>query len=257
MFDWIRRKPRISKIAEPLHGEDGGQSLGSITEENSGKPLYKGNAPKERHDQIEYAFTSGGRHFFKFSADVNIPFQRAVAARDILTENLWQISPDTLRGWNASLVAILTDPKKQPDRKLYEIGILAARLEESVNLSFSLERTLKLASVLYFDEQENPLDYQYPYNQDKIKFWMKHNDVDGFFLNLPDNYYLPSLTELQMSLATYLQAETKQKINSLKHFISSLQSSNTNADLKKQLILQGEMLEHILDWSKGQFTNIT
>jgi len=70
-------------------------------------PRYNGIAPKERHDQIEFAFTSGGINYFRFSADVNIPFQRAVAARDILTEELWQINPAVLQSWNEALIAMV------------------------------------------------------------------------------------------------------------------------------------------------------
>ncbi len=61
------------------------------------------------------------------------------------------------------------DKKKKDDKKLYEIGVMASRLKEQMDMSVSLLRQLKLATVVYFDEQENPLDYQYPYNKQKQK----------------------------------------------------------------------------------------
>ncbi len=140
----------------------------SVPDEN-GRIRYSGIAPKERWDQIEYAFTSGGRNYFRFSNEVNIPFQRAIAARDILTEELWQINPKMLIGWNEGLIKIITDDKRKPDKKLFEIGVLAHRLKEQLDLSHSLTRIMKLSTVVYFDEYENPLDYQYPYNQEKMK----------------------------------------------------------------------------------------
>jgi len=144
-----------------------------------GRILYRGVAPQDRWDQIEFAFTSGGVNYFKFVAEVNVPFQRAVAARDIFTEELWQINPDFLRGWNNGLINLLMDKKKKDDKKLYEIGIMASRLKEQMEMSVSLLRQLKLATVVYFDEHENPLDYQYPYNKQKLNHWMEHNDVQG------------------------------------------------------------------------------
>ena len=224
-------------------------------QEQGGRIPYRGVAPKDRWDQIEYAFTSGGVNYFKFVAEVNVPFQRAVAAKDIFTEELWQINPDFLRGWNNGLINLLMDKKKKDEKKLYEIGILASRLKEQMELSMSLVRQLKLATVVYFDEQENPLDYQYPYNKQKLEHWMKHNDVEGFFLNLPEYAFLPSLTEYSTNFPNYLQAETLQNLNNLKHIIGLQLSDSTDSVLRSSLESQMEMLEELNSWSKGQSMN--
>ena len=218
-------------------------------------PRYNGIAPKERHDQIEYAFTSGGIHYFRFAADVNIPFQRAVAARDILTEELWQINPAVLQSWNEALIQLVISQKTPADKKLYEIGIMANRLKEQLSMSFSLTRTFKLASVLYFDEGENPLDYQYPYNEAKMKHWMTHNDVPGFFLKLPETEYIPSLRELNKNSPTYLEAETRRMMNTINHITSHLSTGNLSADLAKSMLSEMETHSRLNAWSKNQFTN--
>jgi hypothetical protein len=184
-----------------------------------------------------------------------VPFQRAVAARDIFTEELWQINPDFLRGWNNGLINLLMDKKKKDDKKLYEVGIMASRLKEQMEMSVSLLRQLKLATVVYFDENENPLDYQYPYNKQKLEHWMKSNDVEGFFLNLPEYAYLPSSTEFSMNFQTYLQGETIQSLNLLKHIISLQSSDSTDKDLVRSLESQVEMLKELNSWSKGQSMN--
>jgi hypothetical protein len=228
----------------------------AATEEQSGRILYRGIAPKDRWDQIEYAFTSGGVNYFKFVAEVNVPFQRAVAARDIFTEELWQINPDFLRGWNNGLINLLMDKKKKDEKKLYEIGVMASRLKEQMEMSVSLLRQLKLATVVYFDEQENPLDYQYPYNKQKLEHWMNHNDVQGFFLNLPEYAYLPSLTEYSQNFPTYLQAEILQSLNNLKHIIGLQSLDSIDSDLMSSLESQVEMLSSLNTWSKGQSMNI-
>lgn len=218
-------------------------------------PRYNGIAPKDRHDQIEFAFTSGGINYFRFSAEVNIPFQRAIAARDILTEELWQITPAVLQGWNEALIQLVMSTKMSPDKKLFEIGIMANRLKEQLSMSFSLTRTIKLASVMYFDESENPLDYQYPYNDKKMRHWMAHNDVQGFFLSLPDSEFIPSLTELSKNFPTYLEAETKRKLNTIAHITSHLSTGNSSADLRKSITSEKETQSAFNDWSKNRFTN--
>jgi len=219
-------------------------------------PRYNGNAPKDRHDQIEFAFNSGGINYFRFSAEVNIPFQRAIAARDILTEELWQVNPAVLQSWNEALIQLVISQKTPADKKLYEIGILANRLKEQLSMSFSLTRTFKLASVMFFDEAENPLDYQYPYNEKKMKHWMTHNDVPGFFLNLPDSEFIPSLTELSKSFPTYLEAETKRTLNTISHITSLISTENLGADLAKSMRSEMETLTGLNAWSKNQFMNI-
>jgi len=215
-----------------------------------------GNCPAERWDTIEFAFTSGGVHYFKFNSEVNIPFQRAIAAREILTEELWQITPSVLKGWTEALIGAVTSPKISNEKKLYEVGVLASRLKEQMELSFSLTRQLKLATVIYFDEHENPLDYQYPYNNKKIEHWAKHNDVEGFFLNLPQYLYLPCGNELTRNFPIYLQAESQNLQNLLKHIITQLPLDNSSNDLRMALLGQMETLKSINSWSKDPSTSI-
>ncbi len=248
MLNFFRRKPSAPAPAQQVAEEAPLQAEG-------GRILYRGVAPQDRWDQIEFAFTSGGVNYFKFVAEVNVPFQRAVAARDIFTEELWQINPDFLRGWNNGLINLLMDKKKKDDKKLYEIGIMASRLKEQMEMSVSLLRQLKLATVVYFDEHENPLDYQYPYNKQKLNHWMEHNDVQGFFLNLPEYAYLPSLTEYSKNFPTYLQAETLQSLNNLKHIIGLQSLDSTDRDLMSSLESQVEILSELNSWSKGQSMN--
>ena len=250
MLNIFRRKPSVPAPVQPVAEEAPLQAEG-------GRIPYRGVAPKDRWDQIEYAFTSGGVNYFKFVAEVNVPFQRAVAARDIFTEELWQINPDYLRGWNNGLINLLMDKKKKDEKKLYEIGILASRLKEQMEMSVSLLRQLKLATVVYFDEQENPLDYQYPYNKTKLEHWMKHNDVEGFFLTLPEYAFLPSLTEYSTNFPTYLQAETLQSLNNLRHIIGLQLSDSTDSDLMSSFESQVEILKELNSWSKGQYTSTT
>lgn len=250
MFNLFRSKPLPAAAPEPTPEK-------AAVQEQDGRILYQGVAPKDRWDQIEFAFTSGGINYFRFSSEVNVPFQRAIAARDIFTEELWQINPDYLKGWNNGLINLLMDKKKKDEKKLYEIGILASRLKEQMEMSMSMTRQLKLATVVYFDEHENPLDYQYPYNKLKLEHWMKHNDVEGFFLKLPEYAFLPSLTEYSTNFPTYLQAETIQNLNNLKHIIGLQSSDSIDRDLMNSLESQVEMLRELNSWSKGQSTNTT
>jgi len=254
MRNWFRRKSSGNSLAADEKQELDKEFVINNSEPKT--PAYCGVCDPERWAQIEYAFTSGGVHYFRFSTEVNIPFQRAIAAKDILTEELWQIEPNVLKGWTDSLVGIITNPKMPAEKKLYEVGVMASRLKEQMEMSFSLVRQLKLATVVYFDEQENPLDYQYPYNKAKLEHWMKHNDVAGFFLNLPQYLLLPSGNELVQNFPTYLQAESKNLQNLLKHITTNLPSDDSSNALRNALLGQMETLNNINSWSKDQSTSI-
>lgn len=250
LFSWFRRKSFSNNAADAVVDESNGNN-----EFYKHIPKYKGVAPKDRYDQIEFAFQSGGVNYFRFSTEVNIPFQRAVAARDILTEELWQINPAVLKAWSESAIAVLTKPNTAPDKKVYEVAILVNRLKEQMELSQSLTRQLKLATVIYFDEHENPLDYQYPYNKKKLEHWMAHNDVAGFFLNLPEYLLMPSIEELMPNFQNYLLSETTEMINNLTHIISAMPSDKASNDLKKDLHGQMATYKDMRTWSQGRFTN--
>ncbi len=84
---------------------------------------------------------------------------------------------------------------------------------------------------------------------------MKHNDVEGFFLTLPEYAYLPSLTEYSTNFPTYLRAETLQSLNNLKHIIGLQLHDSTDSALMSSLESQVEMLSNLNSWSKGQSMN--
>lgn len=242
---WKKKKP-TEPIQEPAK-ETG----------KTDTPKYQGVAPKEKWQEIEFVFTSGGVNYFKFRSDLNLSYQRFIAAKDIFTEDQWQINPDTLEAWVQSGIKLMQDPKKQNEKKVYEMGVLLARLKEMKEMSFSFVRTMKLATVLYFDEYEDPYSFDHGYAAKKQNHWMENNDVPGFFLSLPEIAYLPSLTELQENFPTYLKAETESLIRNLNHSITILLSEPESADLRNSLQSQVDRLKVMKDWSEGRFSSST
>lgn len=248
MLSFFRDKPSVNPEPVPTPTTDN---------QEPETPKYNGIADKKHWEKFEFVFSSGGRNYFKFRSDTNLSFQRYVAARDIFTEEMWQISPDGLKGWTDSAIKLLQDKRKKDEAKLFEMGVLLARLKEQQELSFSFVRTIKLASVMYFDETENPYDFDYGYMVEKMNWWMKHNDVPGFFLKLPGVNYLPSLTELQQNFPIYLQTEVDLLLRNLTHSISIISSDKESQDLVNTLKSQVAILTSMNRWSKGQFTSST
>jgi hypothetical protein len=89
-----------------------------------------------------------------------------------------------------------------------------------------------------------------------MKHWMTHNDIPGFFLNLPDTEFIPSLTEFRKSLPTFLEVETKRMLNTISHITSLISIENLGEDLSNSITLEKETLIELNAWSKNQSTNI-
>lgn len=220
-------------------------------------PQYNGTADRKHWDKIKFAFKSGEKNYFCFAHDINIPYERMHAAIDIYRELDAAINPVYLDSHCKAVDSVLEDEKMKLTKKLLEIGILNSRIKERKELSISIQIQLKLATVKYFDEIENPFGYQHDYNRAKIEHWAKNADVPTFFLSLPENQYLTTGEELQRSLTTYLQGETLMNLKMLEHHITLLASETSNEDSVKTLALQKEWEQTFLNWSNNPSTLTT
>ena len=88
--------------------------------------------------------------------------------------------------------------------KLVNIAQLNIQLEERLTMILDPDIVYKIASVVYFDDSEQPYTYYYKYNQKKIADW-KADGVDGFFLQLPLDNLIPHLRLSEVDLQAYLK----------------------------------------------------
>jgi hypothetical protein len=212
---------------------------------------YNGNAPKEWADKIEYAFTSGSVHFFRFISEPYIPYTRANAALDIYEELEWGISPAFLQKHIQAVDSVLTDPKnKTKEQLLAKLAVLNSQFKERMNLATNLTLRMKLATVLYFDETEDITTYNYQKGVEKVAHWTNHHDVPDFFLKLPILNFLPYLSGWEASLATLIRAEAISQIQMLEAVTMLDISDETNPELANLLGLQREIYQTLRNWKK-------
>lgn len=222
-------------------------------------PQYKGAAPRKYWEQYQYAFTSGGVHYFYLPNNINIPFERQNGAIDIYRQVQFSINPDVLRASFSNILhAVRSDKKGYADRaRLDDISKIASGMLERVDLVISPELSVRLATVYYVDEIENPFAYDHTYNQKKIEHWAKHQDVPAFFLNLPHQQLTTSTKELQESLSTFLEGETIMNLKILEALTTGPASQSISEDLRKTLDLQKQDQLLLNNWSRGLTTNTT
>jgi hypothetical protein len=115
---------------------------------------------------------------------------------------------------------------------------------------------MKLATVRYFDENEDPTGYDHGYNVKKIKHWTENHDVEDFFFMQPIQNLMPQLKDFQVNLAKYLEGESVQMLKTMEALTMFDTSENSDPELQNYLSLQREILEILKDWQNSRSTSI-
>ena len=116
---------------------------------------------------------------------------------------------------------------KGPEIEIGKIYELNQQLRERLNLVLDVDLLYKLASVIFFDKNENPSLYEYDYNNRKIEFWKQHRGVADFFLQKPVSELIPFIRLSDLDLATYSELNgALDKIHSEK--LSAITSKNSS-----------------------------
>lgn len=193
---------------------------------------------------IAPAFICGGIQYYEIPGAFNVPYRRALAAADIYEEVQMRVTREYLEGHTAMIKQILSDAKSI---NLMEINKLYNELEERMRWIVSPETIYKLASIIYFDENENPEEYNYQYCIEKIKKWKKFK-VDDFFLQEPIRKLIP-LSSLQgQDLVNYIKAAMKMESQLSGNLLQGLSKANQTKDFYKTLSsLQEEESESIMN----------
>jgi len=178
---------------------------------------------------IVYSFSIGDRHYFRFDDPLNTPYDRALKClvfwkeldmncdRQILLAHTQAF--DNVFGKNLQTQALsLTN--------LVELKKLNDQLKQRLELPKETELMYKMASVVFFDQQENPLTYEFKYGANKIKFWKKNCSLTDFFLQMPLQELIPYLKFAGENLEQFSQMTerfTTQHLDNLLPLLSEPQ----------------------------------
>lgn len=92
---------------------------------------------------------------------------------------------------------------------VFGIDALNNQMKERLDLVVDVDLLYKLASVVFFDELENPCLYEMEYNQKKIEQWKKNSSVGAFFLQQPIQELIPFLKSVEVDLDMYFPLNEK------------------------------------------------
>ncbi len=177
---------------------------------NKTQPKAKALAPphfkREPKFSLEEAFTlEGVRSYAPMNAS-DIPAGRALLAHMAWGEvRLKMDLPDHLR-WVDAFDEQLDKPRITL-QEIVRMKQLTAALREHLMLPFEPVSVMKLASIMFIDEGEDPYLYDQAYN-DKVKLprWKRHPEMMDFFLCHPLIDLMPYLQPFEIDTVTYLQA---------------------------------------------------
>lgn len=163
---------------------------------------------QECKHRIVYAFTSGGTKYYQFEDMANIAYERGLSALCVYNELEMRCSREYLIMHTDAIDKLLKEQKID----IYKIKQANDILKQRLMMATDVDLMYKLASVVYFDETENPLVYEPEYAEKKIAKWRKDNEVSAFFSMLPLSELVPFLKSVRVDLDTYseLQSEAKR-----------------------------------------------
>lgn len=178
--------------------------------------------------KIIKAFVYQGKSYFMFDDIFSIPSIRGLQALDYYEEFNMRCTKEYLTYWTESAEKILSDNKKI---KLIDLATLVKHLQERLKMIPVSDHIYKIASVIFFDEFENPYHFDRDYNKKKIEFWKKDPEVLSFFLQTPLRDLIPYLDSQGASLQAYSGIVKELNTIHLREILKHLSPKVTTIDM--------------------------
>lgn len=176
---------------------------------------------------IMYAFSIGERHYFRFDDPLNTPYDRALKCMVYFKELEMNCDRDFLLAHTQAFDTVFSN-NKMTTKDLVTLVDLNNQLKMRLELPKEPELMYKLASVVFFDQHENPTVYEFKYGINKIKFWKKNTTLTDFFLQMPIMELIPYLKFAGENLEQFSQMTTKvthQHLDKLLPLLSDIQKT--------------------------------
>lgn len=140
--------------------------------------LHRHNGSIKSEHPTDYLFTLDGLRHYRYKDISKTNCQRMFAANDYYNELSMRCSREYLLEHAKAMDVILSD--KSID--IQKISQLNLQLKERLDMIHESDMIYKIASVIIFDTNENPYDYDFKYGQEKIKRFKKKAQSDPMFL---------------------------------------------------------------------------
>jgi hypothetical protein len=164
----------------------------------TGRPHFPGLKSEHR---IKLAFTFGGVDYFEMENPDDLLTGRALAAVNFYTELSMKCTREFLIAHTKAVHGIVRNPKVID---IPQLDKLNTQLMERLEMILDTETPYKVASVIYFDESEDPYSFDYQYAFKKIEKWKK-GGLESFFLTTPASKLIPPSLLSEEVLKTFMK----------------------------------------------------
>jgi hypothetical protein len=194
-------------------------SLSSLLASLKGK--RKNPFPQAKH-VIKHAFCVGGVDYFEFDTTANLPWKRGLKFLSVYNEMDMKCDRYYLLKHTEAVENILTQSKKIGLDEIIKIKQLNNQLKERLTWVYHEDLVYKIASIVFFDANENPDDWEWKYALNKIEFWKKHEDAGAFFLHEPITRLIPFLNASEATIRDYSAVQKKMDLVHLENIFSNM-----------------------------------
>lgn len=157
--------------------------------------------------KIVEAFIHDGTRYLMYENPTDAPTGRMLAANGVYMELEMKCDKQYLEDHCKAVDKLLNENKKGIN--VTYIAQLNQNLRERLNLMPLPDFVFKLASVIFFDESESPVSYDWAYNEKKIARWKKDPKLLDFFLTRLASELIPSLRPVKENASMYFQVAEK------------------------------------------------
>lgn len=177
----------------------------------------------------KFAFEAGGVKYFEFETAANLPYKRGLKFISIYNELDMKCDRFYLNAYCDAVLSQYSKPKGIQFNEMVNIKVMTEQLKERLTWIYQEDLIYKLCSVFFFDENENPDDWEWEYALKKIEHWKKHEPVLSFFLHEPIQRLIPYLKDLGVNVLSYSATQKEIDQQQLENLLQNL-SGNRKSD---------------------------
>ena len=181
---------------------------------------------------IEYAFSIGNRDYYQFDDVFNTHYDRALKCLVYYKELDMNCDRAFIKAHTEAVDNILSASKIDLGG-LLKFKQLNDMLKQRLELPKEPDLMYKFASVVFFDQFENPSIYEFKYGEQKIKHWKKETSLTDFFLSKPLKELIPYLQHAGENLQMFSQMTEKAQQQHLDNLLPLLSEA-------QKIALQGK-----------------
>jgi len=166
----------------------------------------------------EFAFEIDGKEYYTFKNLLDMPAPRYQSVEEFIREAEMRITGSDLM----ALTECMRDAINKG--KITDVVIFLNTIDNLTSQYLETDTYYRLFSCVFFDLEEDIMNYDYDYNEPKIELF-KAQPATSFFFNQPMRKYLPHVDISDEDLAVYLkqtEVHRKHMLDTKNEYIKSM-----------------------------------